>query len=34
MSLKAVGPLLSSIGLWVAAPFLLGLLRVSRIELR
>jgi ABC-2 type transport system permease protein len=34
MSLEAVGPLLSSIGLWVAAPFLLGLLRVSRIELR
>lgn len=34
MSLEAVGPLLSSIGLWVAVPFLLGLLRVSRIELR
>lgn len=34
MSSEAVGPLLSSIGLWVAAPFLLGLLRVSRIELR
>ena len=34
MSFEAVGPLLSSIGLWVAAPFLLGLLRVSRIELR
>jgi ABC-2 type transport system permease protein len=34
MDVEAVGPLLSSIGLWVAAPFLLGLLRVSRIELR
>lgn len=34
MSSEAVGPLLSSIGMWVAAPFLLGLLRVSRIELR
>lgn len=34
MTSAAVGPLLSSIGLWVAVPFLLGLLRVSRIELR
>lgn len=34
LSSEAVGPLLASIGLWVAAPFLLGLLRVSRIELR
>lgn len=34
MSSEAVGPLLSSIGVWVALPFFLGLLRVSRIELR
>lgn len=34
MSADATGPLLASIGLWVAAPFLLGVLRVSRMELR
>jgi hypothetical protein len=34
MSADAVGPLLASIGLWVAGPFLLGLLRVNRMELR
>lgn len=34
MSADAVGPLLASIGLWVAGPFLLGLLRVHRMELR
>jgi ABC-type transport system involved in multi-copper enzyme maturation permease subunit len=34
MSADAIGPLLASIGLWVAGPFLLGLLRVSRMELR
>jgi hypothetical protein len=30
----AVGPLLASVGAWIAAPLLLGLLRTSRIELR
>lgn len=34
MSPEAVGPLLASIGLWVVVPFLLGVLRVRRIELR
>ncbi|GAA4689906.1 ABC-2 family transporter protein [Promicromonospora umidemergens] len=34
MSTDAVGPLLASTGLWVAGPFLLGLLRVHRMELR
>nr|BFF21823.1 hypothetical protein GCM10025730_53440 [Promicromonospora thailandica] len=34
MSAEAVGPLLASTGLWVVVPFVLGLLRVSRIELR
>ncbi|WP_275001203.1 hypothetical protein [Promicromonospora iranensis] len=34
MSADAVGPLLASIGLWVTGPFLLGLLRVNRMELR
>jgi ABC-type transport system involved in multi-copper enzyme maturation permease subunit len=34
MSAHAVGPLLASIGLWVAGPFLLGLLRMNRMELR
>jgi ABC-type transport system involved in multi-copper enzyme maturation permease subunit len=30
----AVGPLLASIGVWIALPLLLGLIRTSRIELR
>lgn len=30
----AVGPLLASIGVWIALPLLLGLVRVSRIEMR
>src|SRR5690606_10315655 len=34
MSPEAVGPLLASIGLWVVVPFLLGVLRVRRCELR
>ena len=34
MSADTVGPLLASIGLWVAVPFLLGVLRVNRMELR
>lgn len=34
MNTEAVGPLLASMGLWVVGPFLLGLLRVNRMELR
>lgn len=34
LSADAVGPLLASIGLWVVGPFLLGVLRVNRMELR
>jgi ABC-2 type transport system permease protein len=34
LSSESVGPLLASIGAWVGLPFLLGLLRVNRSELR
>lgn len=34
MSGDDVGPLLASTGLWIVGPFLLGLLRVHRMELR